>query len=586
MNSKILREITHILNSEDTLRKKKSFLEQEIKRRRIHNKELFYTVSVLLSENILPIRNDEKLELYGLQRVSETAKKSLCSIIEKSSCQYFNATCGEFLWQSYHERKYAEIALNAYFSEMKTPSYEDEFTYTRLALGICRIYSKYQAPVFSYEQFEEECLKYIGLHLDDSGYGVLFILEGLLSCKKNTLKTVQALQQAIQHFVEIKNYERGISFAESLEKYYMASNQKDKLSDLRRDMARMCEDYADCYDWSDPAKTHEIIRLIQKSMNLWECAKKGESKSERKRLAKRIEPVKKLSLQTFQCLKGEPMDITAEVDKIETFIEKSSFENILWMLARLTPLVKKEGKEQEIFSLTSLFPTSCVDSKGRVRCIIPSAMDPSPQEKIYILEYQAAKRYEIFAGLFVKRYIWFAKKKEIFTSEKLRFLVDRNAFIPSDRKETFLKGLLAGFELDLPTAMHLLMPQVENAIRCLAEDCGAVVYKTDSKGVEECLSLESVLQTPEIEECLDEDFLFNLRLFYTSEYGFGMRNIVCHGLNSDAELHTLQALAVWWFTLHICCLYCPELHKKVDVVQLQAAWNMNTPKDAQKSDEK
>ena len=66
----------------------------------------------------------------------------------------------------------------------------------------------------------------------------------------------------------------------------------------------------------------------------------------------------------------------------------------------------------------------------------------------------------------------------------------------------------AGFNLELPTAMHLLMPQIENAIRCLAQECGAVVYKTHKDGVEECLSLESILKTPEVIDCFEETFLF------------------------------------------------------------------------------
>ena len=150
-----------------------------------------------------------------------------------------------------------------------------------------------------------------------------------------------------------------------------------------------------------------------------------------------------------------------------------------------------------------------------------------------------------------------------FNEENLLFLVDDNIFIPSDRKNTFLKGLVAGFNLDLSTSMHLLMPQVENSIRCLAQECGAVVYKTDKNGVEACLSLESILKLPEVIDCLDETFLFNLRLFYTSDYGFGMRNTVSHSLYSDDELQSSSSLIVWWFTLKICCMFSKNLTVRV-----------------------
>ena len=150
-----------------------------------------------------------------------------------------------------------------------------------------------------------------------------------------------------------------------------------------------------------------------------------------------------------------------------------------------------------------------------------------------------------------------------FSKDTLKFLVEDNAFVESDRQETLLNGIVAGFNLELSTAMHLLMPQVEHGIRHMAEECGAVVYKTDKNGVESSLSLESILNLPEVEECFDETFLFNLRLFYTSGYGFGMRNAVCHSMYSDKELQTARSLAVWWFTLHICCIFSSKLNERL-----------------------
>ena len=107
------------------------------------------------------------------------------------------------------------------------------------------------------------------------------------------------------------------------------------------------------------------------------------------------------------------------------------------------------------------------------------------------------------------------------------------------------------------------MPQIENAIRILASDCGAVVFKTKDNGVEECLSLESILNLPEMKQCIDPIYLFNFKVFYTSEYGFGMRNTISHGLASDAELSSCRGLMVWWFTLRICCTYSLELIKRI-----------------------
>ena len=179
------------------------------------------------------------------------------------------------------------------------------------------------------------------------------------------------------------------------------------------------------------------------------------------------------------------------------------------------------------------------------------------------MEHQACEIYTKIADIVAQSFISKARSKFNFSKNTLKFLVENNIFIESDRQDTFLNGIVAGLNFELSTAMHLLMPQVENGIRHLAEECGAVVYKTDTNGVEESLSLESILELPEVEEFFDETFLFNLRLFYTSDYGFGMRNIISHGLYSDIELQTAQSLAVFCFTLHICCMYSTNLRKKL-----------------------
>ena len=68
----------------------------------------------IFREFTLPIRNDEKIEEYRINDLTEEAYKRLSQIISLSECIYFNAVCGELLWDHYHEPKYAEIALDNY----------------------------------------------------------------------------------------------------------------------------------------------------------------------------------------------------------------------------------------------------------------------------------------------------------------------------------------------------------------------------------------------------------------------------------------------------------------------------------------
>ena len=113
------------------------------------------------------------------------------------------------------------------------------------------------------------------------------------------------------------------------------------------------------------------------------------------------------------------------------------------------------------------------------------------------------------------------------------------------------------------------MPQVENSIRLIAEELGAVVYKTADDGSVECLSFEGVLDLPEVKEAFEEDFIFNLRVHYTSKYGFGMRNNVGHGLEDDGLLNSYNGLAVWWYTFRLCYQYSYNLRKAIAEIKLR-----------------
>lgn len=159
---------------------------------------------------------------------------------------------------------------------------------------------------------------------------------------------------------------------------------------------------------------------------------------------------------------------------------------------------------------------------------------------------------------FLTRYLYYFKTQFEISSDDIEFIFENNILIPLDRKSTVVKGIMAGFQYDFATSIHLLMPQIENAIRHLAIQCGAVVYKTDKNGIESSLSLESILSCEEICDCLDETLLFNLRLFYTSPYGYGMRNELCHGFLSDEELNSSLGFIVWYFTLRLCCIFSPQ----------------------------
>lgn len=567
MKTSIINDVLLVLNSNIHLNDKRFSIMEMKKNRRGNNRKLIYIISEMLSTHVFPLKHDEYIRIMTSE-FTEKEYTQLKMIVLNSKCAYFNAACGEALWMQKHDIELAKRAISSYDEELSNPSITNEYIYTELTVGLCRLYSRCKVADFDFDIFLKKSIRHVEENYDVSGYGILFILNALLDCCKNTEQIEKAFEDAISYYESNNTLNKAIGFLEDLEKFYKKKKSSKELKDIRIRIAQDEEKFADTYDWANPEHAHIIISHIHSAMNAWRRADEKTYVAERQRLAKKIEPVKKLSLQTLKKISSGKIDLSEWIESSKQFIENATLESFIQQLAMMIPLksyenVKKDIQNKGCFFSTGLFSSVILDGSGRKKCIIPSVLNASQTDMVAIIENEASKSYAIYTDIYVNRLLYLAREKYEFTEENLRFLVDENIFVPPNHKEAFLKGIVAGFNLDLITSMHLLMPQIEHSLRCIAEDCGSVVYKTDKNGIEECLSLESILKLPEVMECLDDTLLFNIRLFYTSVYGFGMRNEVCHGLRSDSELQSDNCLAVWWFTLRICCMFSKELHERL-----------------------
>ena len=147
----------------------------------------------------------------------------------------------------------------------------------------------------------------------------------------------------------------------------------------------------------------------------------------------------------------------------------------------------------------------------------------------------------------------------VIEEKDIRDIVAKSVIVPNDRKESYSKGLLAGFTGDFITALSILVPQIENAVRCLAIECGEPVYNINEEGIEEIKTMHAVLELEGIKDCLDEDLLLALKTIFCSKFGFNIRNNIAHGIFSDNFFQSLKGLYVWRFALKFCYLFTGKL---------------------------
>ena len=136
-------------------------------------------------------------------------------------------------------------------------------------------------------------------------------------------------------------------------------------------------------------------------------------------------------------------------------------------------------------------------------------------------------------------------------------MVSNNPFVPPGRENLFIKGLYAGLIGDFITSTHILIPQIENSVRYLLSNRGAITSGIDTKnnGIQKEDNLNATLfpsKYPQIASIFDEDTLFDLQGLLIEKSGSNLRNRMAHGLINDNEFSSPIFSYLWWVTLRLC----------------------------------
>jgi hypothetical protein len=122
-----------------------------------------------------------------------------------------------------------------------------------------------------------------------------------------------------------------------------------------------------------------------------------------------------------------------------------------------------------------------------------------------------------------------------------------------ERKEIIEAGLQAYLRGDSLVATHLLIPQVEDAVRNLLEKTGGSVLKQSRGGGFNLKTFDELLRDQKIANIFGEDIALYLRVLFTDQRGWNLRNDVCHGMVPfngfgidipDRIIHSLLCLAL------------------------------------------
>lgn len=126
-----------------------------------------------------------------------------------------------------------------------------------------------------------------------------------------------------------------------------------------------------------------------------------------------------------------------------------------------------------------------------------------------------------------------------------------SSFIPKDREYFFIEGLYQGFQNNFSLASHLLIPQIENSLKCIIELNGRNTIKL-AEEIQNDNTLGGILSIEKNNKMLDgicnSNLLLELNNFLCDGNSVNFRNRLCHGLISPFETEYF-GFYLWWLTL-------------------------------------
>ena len=239
--------------------------------------------------------------------------------------------------------------------------------------------------------------------------------------------------------------------------------------------------------------------------------------------------------ETLSELKLTEYSVPLDRDRINAFLdaalEGSDCDVLLFFLYQYIPKIEeekhrlKEGAEKA--PLLDLVSTFTIDSSGNTISRVGVGPD-AERQKLYFFMYESMR----FTIPFMHLHITKMKEQGKMTTESMMELIKDSELITEDHKEIVRRGLDAYMAEDHLVCCHLLIPQLEAAIRRLFALNGANIMRAKKNPDEgnEYISLDGLLGSNEAVACMGEDIANYFRNVLTDQYGWNIRNQVSHGL--------------------------------------------------------
>jgi hypothetical protein len=224
-------------------------------------------------------------------------------------------------------------------------------------------------------------------------------------------------------------------------------------------------------------------------------------------------------------------------------------------------LRKQIQKSQKDTPLLHLVPAVITDGDGKTIKRIPSMLSDDPADREAAMRHHMVHHANMHQDLCGASWVEagrraISREHEVVTTDLLP-LVTQSPFVPSGREFLWAKAFSAGFEGDFTQAAHLLVPQLEHALRMALRARGHNPVSVDKLMQQEDWNFNEILlgsgRVPTL-EILGEDLLFDLAALLVDRSGANLRNAIAHGKVADGGLKGGLSRYLFIACLRLCVL--------------------------------
>lgn len=250
-------------------------------------------------------------------------------------------------------------------------------------------------------------------------------------------------------------------------------------------------------------------------------------------------PLRELGARSHENMSSIRHSVQFTQDEIDKFVETATAGGLQATLARIAVrfLPDPEDTKRQVLDtaerspLFSLFTKRSIDRDGRVIAEVGSPEDD--------MEGQIAHEMGETMGFWVPFLrLAIEKMRDKYTvspGDVLDFVYLSPAFA-EDRRDLIRAGVDAYLRGQYALGVHTLIPQIEAAVRNLVDGLGGPVRERGRHGGMNLKNLDKLLRDGRLTAALPDRVSVYLRVLLTDQRGWNVRNKICHGLMSGAQV--------------------------------------------------